>query len=167
MELKLGTYRFVRQPNQHTRWYQRLWARIVWYTKVVLKLTTICGVTGAVIYLAFLAGKVSSPVHVTAQVAEQKVEAPVLDRIGGCESEGNRNAKPSQINPKTGQVRTHANSNGTTDIGAYQINLEVWGKKASELGYDLSQFEGNKAMAEWIYANKGTEDWYPSKACWK
>jgi len=93
--------------------------------------------------------------------------APVLNRIGGCESSGDRNLPPTQINPRTGQVRTHANSNGTTDIGAYQINIEVWGKKASNLGYDLSTFEGNKAMAEWIYANKGTGDWSASKPCWK
>jgi len=58
-----------------------------------------------------------------------------------------------------------ANTNGTVDIGEYQVNGFYWGKKASELGLDLTKEADNKKMAEWIYANKGTGDWYSQK-CW-
>ncbi len=85
-------------------------------------------------------------------------EAPVLERIAQCESGGKHLGK-------SGQVLLSANTNDTVDVGKYQVNT-VWFGKATELGLDITTEEGNKAMAEWIYFNRGTEDWYSSKHCW-
>lgn len=93
------------------------------------------------------------------KVVEVTSPAAIMDKIAKCESESRHFAK-------NGQVVVNANSNGSVDIGTYQINLTVWGKKATELGYNLATEEGNKAMAYWLYANRGTEPWYATKACW-
>ena len=117
---------------------------------------------------AFLTGAYTFSTNtVTAHTNTVNVQkdAPVLNRIADCES-GN-GTKGSATHMKNGQVVTNGNKNGSVDIGKYQINLRVWGGKASELGFDLSTEQGNSAMAEWIYLNKGTGDWYASQHCWK
>lgn len=169
--LDLGTYKFVKQPNQHTKWYQRFWARIVWYTKVAIRLTMLGGLGTALVLSGVLIDRMSKPVHVIAQVLEQpQKEAPIMERIADCES-GKRDkhgrgipGSASHYGP-SGQVLMTPNNNGTVDVGKYAVN-SVWFKKATELGLDLTVEKDNKAMADWIYANRGTEDWYPSKSCW-
>lgn len=93
--------------------------------------------------------------------AEKEVEAmaPVLDRIKKCESGGKHY-------DKNGQVLMRANTNKTVDVGAFQIN-SVWFAKATELGFDLTDERDNESFAEWLYKNRGTEDWYSSKHCWQ
>ena len=85
---------------------------------------------------------------------------PVMKRIAQCES-GNKHYK------ENGQVVTNANTNGTVDIGIFQINEKVWGKKAGELGLDLTKEEDNVKLAVWIFENFGSEDWYASRHCWR
>ncbi len=46
------------------------------------------------------------------------------------------------------------NTNGTYDIGWFQVNSS-WLPKAQSLGYDVYTEEGNYAMALWIYRNAG------------
>jgi hypothetical protein len=84
-------------------------------------------------------------------------DSPVMDRIAKCES-GN-------MHYKNGQVIIRPNTNGTVDIGRYQIN-SVWNKKASELGLDLTKEKDNEVFAMWLYKNRGTNDWYSSASCW-
>jgi hypothetical protein len=98
-------------------------------------------------------------------IKEIELEAPVLDRIAGCESQGNRNSKGTHYD-KNGQVLMRSNTNRTVDLGKYQINT-VWFAKATELGLNLTLEEDNKTMAEWIYRNRGTGDWSASAKCWK
>ena len=109
----------------------------------------------------YKAGGKFNPVTVTEEkeVIVEVVNAPILDRIATCESGGKHYGK-------TGQVLMVGNQNGSVDVGKYQINVSVWGKKATELGLNLTDEKDNKTMAEWIYANRGTEDWYASKQCW-
>lgn len=83
---------------------------------------------------------------------------PVLQRIARAESVTGHY--------KNGQVVTNINKNGTLDVGKYQINVQVWGKKATELGYNIYEEQDNEDMAMWIYNNYGTEPWYSSKANW-
>lgn len=137
--------------------------------KQFVKFMALTGITASVIYISFMSGAYFHPVVSYAQVEVQKIvepEYPVLNRIGGCESTGKASGIPTQTD-KNGQVLTHANTNKTVDIGAYQINITVWGAKAHALGYDLSKLEGNKSMATWIYKNKGTGDWSASRQCWQ
>jgi hypothetical protein len=51
------------------------------------------------------------------------------------------------------------------DVGKCQIN-SIHFKEATSLGFDLMTAEGNTAYAKYLYANKGTGDWYSSQKCW-
>jgi hypothetical protein len=117
----------------------------------------------------FIGGKTSKEIvykQVEKEVIKEvQIEAPVLDRIAGCESQGNRNSKGTHFD-KNGQVLMRSNTNRTVDLGKYQINT-IWFAKATELGLDLTRENDNKKMAEWIYANRGTGDWSASAKCWK
>jgi hypothetical protein len=96
----------------------------------------------------------------TVTVVEETKELPaVMQRIAQCES-GNKHYK------ENGQIVTNANTNGTVDIGRFQINEKVWGKKAGELNLNLADEKDNITFAMWIYENFGTEDWKYSRTCW-
>jgi hypothetical protein len=125
---------------------------------VTLVILTLGVLTSAGIGI-YKAGGAYNPKIVTEEkeVIVEVVNAPVLERIAKCES-GN-------MHYKNGQVVVNVNSNGSYDMGRYQIN-SIWNKKATELKLDLTKEEDNKLMAEWIYTNRGTEDWYSSKKCW-
>lgn len=94
------------------------------------------------------------------EVEETKELPAVMQRIATCES-GNKHYKSN------GQVVTNANNNGSVDIGRFQINEKIWGKKAGEMGLDLTKEEDNIKFAMWVYENYGTEDWYASRGCWR
>ena len=113
----------------------------------------------SLVYAGFVSGLYLAPQHSYAneKIVTVESKSPVMDRIAKCESGG--------INTKNGQVIIKANSNGTTDVGIYQIN-SIWNKKASELGYNLTKEEDNRAFASWLYKNYGTEPWVYSKSCW-
>ena len=97
-------------------------------------------------------------------IKEVEVRAPVLDRIAGCESQGNPKLKGTHFD-KNGQVLMRSNTNRTVDIGKYQINT-IWFAKATELGLDVTLEKDNEEMALYIYKNYGTTPWYASKSCW-
>lgn len=161
----------LREVYPHaTRWQVIKW-KVSEFTKKVIRFTAKIAFFSGIGYALFMAGAYFNPVITYAtqeKIIKEVIEkdSPVMDRIAGCESEGNRNSKGSHLG-KDGQVRTNANQNKSVDIGKYQINQSVWGKKATELGLNLWEEKDNKAMAEWIYANRGTEDWYSSKKCWQ
>lgn len=120
-----------------------------------------------VVYGIYLFGTVHNTSHTyvnNESIREVVVEVPVnkkvavMERIAKCES------STGHFGP-SGQVIFNANSNGSVDIGKYQINT-VWFKKATELGYDLTNEKDNEAFAMWIYDNHGTEPWYSSVKCW-
>ncbi len=90
---------------------------------------------------------------------EVPVKAPVLERIAKCES-GNKQFKSD------GSLVINNNSNGSKDVGVFQINVNVWGLKAMELEYNLTKEKDNRAFAQYLYENFGTEPWVHSKSCW-
>lgn len=120
----------------------------------------------SVLTLSFTLGAAtfSTSSSATSYSTVQAVESPVLDRIADCESGDGTKGSATHYG-KSGQVLMRPNTNGTVDLGKYQINT-VWFKTAADLGYDLTKEEDNEAFAEWLYLNKGTEDWYSSKKCW-
>lgn len=93
------------------------------------------------------------------KVVLAETESPVLDRIAMCESDNMHIGK-------NGQVVVHGNTNGSVDVGRYQINVQIWGQTATDLGYDIFTDEGNTNMAQWLFKNKGSEPWVYSKKCW-
>jgi hypothetical protein len=100
--------------------------------------------------------KVTEIQHVEAE----EVTPAVMERIAECESGNSHYAK-------SGQIVTNGNTNGTVDIGKYQINLFYWGDKATELELDLTIEEDNEAFALYLYDLHGTEPWIWSKKCWQ
>jgi hypothetical protein len=136
-----------------TRWEVFKFKAIRFFRKVGVVMIAVSG-----LYVSYAVGAVISTPNVN-QITIVSSGSPVLDRIRECEG-------GTQFDPKTGQVRVMWNTNRTEDIGAYAINLQVWGKTATELGYDIFSEQGNEDMARWIYANKGTGDWSASYKCW-
>lgn len=120
-----------------------------------------------IVYGAFETGKMvaeSQVTHANVEVVKEvevksKELPPVLQRIIKCESGGKHY-------DKNGQVLMRANNNKTVDIGIGQINEFYWGKKATELGYDLTNEQDNLAFTVWLYENHGTEPYVWSKGCW-
>jgi len=146
---------FTRTPKGTFKARLNTKLRKVWhYTKITLAISLVFA--AAVFTVA--ASLATTTVTASTNTITLQPQTPVLDRIAQCESGGHQYA-PS------GQVLMKPNKNGTIDVGKYQIN-SVWFKKATELGYNLTNEADNKAMAEWIYQNKGTGDWASSAHCW-
>lgn len=147
----------LRDIYPHATWFQVLkWKMYRFFRKAMIASMVVGAVWGA-----FKIGT-SLPGETTYAVQEKFVEvprkSPVLERIAHCES--------NNTHYKDGQVIFNVNTNGTVDIGKYQIN-SVWNKKATELGLDLTKEKDNEAMATWIYENRGTGDWSASMRCWQ
>lgn len=144
------------------------WEMFKYRVRIFLLRVFIISLLLGAIYGAYKIGSSNQGIVVYTQPEIITVEskAPIMDRIAGCESEGNPKSKGSHYD-RTGQVRLNANTNKSVDIGKYQINNVAWGKKATEMGYNLMVEGDNTKMAMWIYQNRGTEDWYSSKHCWQ
>jgi hypothetical protein len=89
-----------------------------------------------------------------------------MKRISGCETVGSA---------KGYDQKNHWEKDGETvrrgrvtpdDIGLYQISFKHWGQQAMQMELNLFELEYNEKFALWLYHNRGTEDWYPSKHCW-
>ena len=52
------------------------------------------------------------------------------------------------------------------DLGVMQINTLYHGKKADNLGYDLTSIGDNMAYARNLYEREGTKPWNSSSRCW-
>lgn len=137
-------------------WFHRLTFRVI-ATLVFVAIFSAGTAFGGAIFS-------TSEVHAE-YTTKTTLDSRVLNRIADCES-GNGKAGTATHYDKNGQVLLRGNTNKTVDVGKYQVN-SVWFKKATELGYDITTEAGNKAMAEWIYLNRGTGDWYSSESCWK
>jgi hypothetical protein len=130
---------------------KRFVRRVIWLSIIAV-----------ILYGIYIGGGIMNPatLYLPSATVVQEVEAkaPILDKIAKCESPTGH--------WRNGQVSFNGNKDGSTDIGKYQINDRIWGKKATELGYNLTVEKDNEAMAHWIYENRGTEDWVWSKKCW-
>lgn len=137
-----------------TRWQVVKYRIARWFRKVVILILFVLAAYG----LAFIFWNPTPQIIYSAiEVAEKPT--PVLERIAKCESGGKHF--------ENGQVLVRGNTNKSVDVGKFQINMSLWGKKATELGYNLMDEKGNEAFAKWLYANRGTEDWIWSKDCWR
>lgn len=117
-------------------------------------------VAGWLLYGGAMIGARAWPVTVYAEkVVHSAAGAPILKRIAKCESPTGQY--------KDGQVVMVANRNGSVDVGKNGINLRTWGATAAKMGLDLTKERDNDAMAEWIFLNRGTEDWKYSADCWR
>ena len=139
----------VRETNGR---FSSMWKITKWFaTRVAIGMAILAVGLGL-----YVAGGYGNPV-VKAQLVKEDT-APVLLRIFKCESN-------NKHFDKNGQVLMRSNNNKTVDIGIAQIN-SVWFAKATELRLDLTKEGDNKEMAQWIYRNRGTDDWSASAKCW-
>lgn len=137
----------------------RFSSALKWCKNVLRKGMILAMVAGA-FYMTFIAGQSIAPSETIVNVVQaDNGIAPILQKIGKCES-GNTHYD------KNGQVLMRSNTNKSVDVGKYQIN-SVWFAKATELGLDITKEADNEKMAKWIYENKGTGDWSASQGCWK
>lgn len=107
-----------------------------------------------------------APINISqAATNEHEVDfiMPELKSICASESTGNWKNEPRQWDNQGNVLRGRVNK---SDIGQCQINLAVWGEKATELGLDIFSFNGNRMMANWIYERYGNQPWYLSKPMW-
>src|SRR5574343_730762 len=141
----------INTPMQRFKAWVTMWAiRLIWICAIVLVIVGI-----------YELGAYTNPKTIITKaevIKEVPIRANILERIAQCES-GNKHYA------KNGQVQINVNKNGTVDIGVMQINT-VWFVKATELGLDITKEADNRAMAQWIYENRGTGDWYSSQKCW-
>lgn len=100
---------------------------------------------------------VEKPITLEAHVREYFAETPVLAEISRCESQFR------QYDSRGDLLRGKVNK---SDVGLMQVNEYYHGKKASELGFDLSTIEGNLSYAKYLYDKEGTRPWSASKKCW-
>ncbi len=122
------------------------------------KLAILC----LIIIVGIVIGKIYFPetvIETKEVIVETKATYPVLLRIAKCESSNNHF-------DKNGQVLMVGNKNGSVDIGKYQINNRVWGKKAKEMNLDLTLEKDNEAFAMYLYTTLGTVPWIWSQKCW-
>lgn len=134
--------------------------RIVRFLRKLLIAISMLSIASIIGYTGFEVGRALFPITVMAQQRVEvpiEISAPVMERIAKCESNASHY--------RNGQVIMNANKDRTVDIGYYQIN-SIHAKKATELGYDLTQEADNKAFGLWLYKNYGTEPWYSTKDCW-
>lgn len=141
-----------------------------------MKIYKLILIIAGVIVVAYLAGSYFSKETIyqfeeVEVIKEVEKKAPVLDRIADCES-GKRDktgrAIPGSAShyDTNGQVKFYGNKNTSVDIGKYMINNKIWGSKASEMGYNLTDEAQNTLFAEWLFRNYGSSPWDLTKSCW-
>lgn len=139
---------------------------VLWfYTKVATAVAVL--MVGAFAYGTGLFTNEAYAENVTTAMAQKEAMAPVLARIADCESGSGKKGTGHQFN-SDGTIVHHINSNGTTDVGMWEINMNA-DNIAIMVKYNFNVLteDGNHAMAAWLYENVGTDPWNSSKACWK
>ena len=151
---------FVKKYLHEYQAHATLWPRIKFFAIYRVARYTLNTVLAIVIVYAATEVRAKIDPTIVYATVEKHVKdtspTPILEKIFKCES-GNSHYD------RNGQVLI----NKTQDMGIAQINVPIWGKKAQELGYNLAVEADNIAFAFWLYENKGTEPWYPSKKCWQ
>lgn len=90
-----------------------------------------------------------SPIREEITVQEVIDAYPDLEWVMKCESNFRQFKKGKVLR---GEINHH-------DMGIFQINEIIWGRKAKELGYDIYTLKGNLLMGVWIFNNYGINQW--------
>jgi hypothetical protein len=84
--------------------------------------------------------------------------ADILQAIAQCESHGQEYGAGGKV------LR---NKNNKSVVGVFQINEQIHGRKAQELGLNIYTLQGNWAYARYLLRTEGTKPWLASKECWQ
>lgn len=150
------TWKWVKHPNQHGGSF------LFKAKKNAVHLFQLLGSMVLIATSVALYGMLVVPEHITATTITLRdtTKYPVLDRIAKCESH-NR-----QFNTD-GSVLTNTNTNGTVDVGMYQINMSSYHiKEIAKLNLNVFTEQGNRDYAMYIYTHYGTGAWSSSANCW-
>ncbi len=143
--------------------FDSLKAKFYRFIRKVLQFSAVVAILALV--FAF-GGAFYSTQTITVSANTIEVHSNILDRIADCES-GNGTKGSGKQFLSNGNVVTLLNTNGSIDVGKYQINQSVSHLQLeAKLGLNVLTLEGNTAMANYIYANEGTSPWSSSQHCW-
>src|SRR3989344_1744906 len=98
-----------------------------------------------------------NPESMSIYVRQYFSEDPILADIAWCESRMRHLGKDGSI--FRGKV-------DPDDLGVMQINTRFHGKKAGEMGIELTTLNGNLAYAQYLYDTQGAKPWLASSPCW-
>lgn len=159
MNYELGTYKFIKQPNQHKGKFIFRVKKLL--TALLIRVTKVTGLFVFAISL-YIYGSLSLPVKTVFADREvihtkQLTDFPILEKIAKCESDN------KQFKANGDVIRGKKNP---SDIGKYQINEYIHNDKARSLGFDIFTEQGNHDMAVYLFTTQGTEPWNSSKPCW-
>jgi hypothetical protein len=154
----MKTYKQVRESNGQFSYLTR-WQIFKRGVRKAFKIIALMYTIAFVMLGIYTAGSKSTITYAAGEtVIQMENNFPILDKIATCESKG----KQFLAN---GVLVKHVNTNGTIDIGKYEINT-VWEAKSVALGYNIYTEEGNHDMALWLFKNQGSEPWASSRFCW-
>lgn len=101
----------------------------------------------------------------------KSIDYPILDKIAQAESHDNQYCTKALVAvsmckaTQIGAPLVRVNTNGSYDIGKYQINSTHLAD-AIALGYDVYTLQGNTDYAVYLFMTQGSEPWYSSKSNW-
>lgn len=151
----------LRNIYPHATKFQVFKYRLMKFIRKIVTYSLTAVFAFGVLYGTFRAGSSFAPTVTYADhevIKEVDSASPVMDRIAQCESS-------TMHMGKKGQITVKVNTNGTYDIGLYQIN-SIWNAQATKMGLDLTKESDNKAFAMYLYKNQGTGPWSSSSKCW-
>lgn len=161
----------LREVYPHATWFQVLKFRAMKALRWIAIRTLICLSAVAVLSVVYLYGTSQTTLNVTSIVHAEE-NFPILDRIAMAESHGSQIctaaiAKNGWCHTwEVGAPLVHPNSNGSYDIGKYQINSTHLAE-AIKMGFNVYEEKDNEAFAIYLFKTQGSEPWSASKHNWK
>lgn len=131
-------------------------------TQICLTIASVLVLGGWLVTAGILIAK--STIEPTKVYAKEIIEVPikeippVLQRIAKCES-------PTGHYDENGKVVINKNTDGSLDIGKYQIN-SVHLAEIARMKLNVYDEKDNETFALHLMDARGTSDWYSSKGCW-
>lgn len=164
--------KYLRDLYPHATKWQVFKYRVRKFFHTLSKVTVVTSSLAIIILWSFQFGKVNRVDAQDVVMPKQEI-APVMVRIAKAESLNSHYCTDKLIKHKLckaqekGQVLVRGNTNGSVDVGTYQINVDVWGADATKQGLNIFEEKDNELMAIWIYENFGTGPWSASYKNWK
>ena len=109
--------------------------------------------------------------HADTVTPSQALQFPILDKIAKAESDNNQYCTKTLAangwcsKSSVGAPLVRVNTNGSYDIGKYQINSTHLADAIAH-GYDIYTLAGNTAYAQYLLITQGSEPWYSSRSNW-
>ncbi len=156
---------------------QRIYASFIAKVTHTLRIGLVCAIVAWLMLgslkfgIAYAHGTEMSYIAPVALADTTTPDYPILDKIANAESAGNQYCTKTLANngwcskSSIGAPLVRVNTNGTYDIGKYQINSTHLADAIAH-GDDVYTLDGNTAYAVYLFMTQGSEPWYSSKNNW-